>query len=168
MELLSEQEKAFITKIANERFSSKRFAGISERRSDGSICSAQNDIDATGAEYFAAKYYGQKFDDSISTSGDQGWDFMIDGKTVEVVWLGRDKRSSEPRKSGNLIVNPHEPKRWADLYVVVGGGFDEGYNIIGWTDHQSLICMPRVDFGFGRRYAMHINDMNKGPICQQT
>ena len=113
---LSQEEKDFVTDIANKRFSSKRNAGISSVRKDGSICTSQNDIDATGAEYFAAKHYGEKFDDSISTNGDLGHDFKIKGKTIEVIWLGRDKRSQEPRRSGNLIVNPHEPKRWADRF----------------------------------------------------
>jgi hypothetical protein len=162
--MLTDKEKLFIKNIAEKRFSSKRNAGISDQRSDGSICSEQNDVDSAGAEYFAAKFYNQVFDDSISVNGDPGHDFKIDGKTVEVIWLGRDKVSNIPRESGNLIVNPHEPKRWADIYVVVGGGFDEGYNIIGWTDHQSLICMQRVDFGFGKRYAMNIKDLNKGII----
>ncbi len=157
--MLSEQEKEFVLDIANKRFSSKRSAGISSTRKDGSICTPQNDVDATAAEYFAAKIYKQSFDDSISTSGDAGHDFKVNGKKVEVIWLGRDKNSGQPRNSGNLIVNPHEPKRWADIYVVVGGGFNEGYNVIGWTDHKSLIALPKRNFGFGDRFAMNITQL---------
>lgn len=158
--MLSDSEKEGITKIAHNRFNSKRTAGISEVRSDGSVCSENNDLDATGAEYYCAKLCGQPFDTSISITGDLGHDFILNGKTVEVVWLGRDKKTNKPRNTGNLIVNPHEPKRWADIYIVIGGGFDEGYHMLGWTDHKSLIQMPKVNFGFGIRYAMNIYALN--------
>lgn len=161
---ISQEEKKLIIDTANKRFYSKRNAGISSKRSDGSICTEQNDIDATGAEYFAAKYYNQNFNDTISVHGDDGWDFKINDKTIEVIWLGRDKKNGSPRTTGNLIVNPNEPKRWADIYLVIGGGFDEGYELIGWTDHESLIKKPKVDFGYGKKFAMHISELNKGPI----
>lgn len=158
--MLSEKEKEHLKRIAEKRYSSKRNAGISNIRSDGSVCSLSTDLDATGAEFFAAKILNQSFDSNIYVNGDAGYDFKINNKSVEVIWLGRDKRNNLPRKTGNLIVNPHEPKRWANIYVVVKGGFDEGYEIVGWTTHEDLILQPQRNFGFGFRYAMNITMLN--------
>ena len=147
--------KELIKCLAKARFLSKRNVGISATRSDGSECSIQNDIDATGAEYYAAQQFGAPFDSSIGKSGDGGSDFSLN-VSVEVVWLGRDKKTGKPRTQGNLIINPHEPQRWADIYIVIGGSIDDGFYDIGWMSHKELISNPQKDFGYGPRFAVGI------------
>ena len=151
--------------LAKARYLSKRAAGISGTRSDGSQCSIDNDIDATGAEFFAAQQYGRPFDSSIGKNGDGGSDFSIN-LNIEVVWLGINKHTGKPRKDGYLIINPHEPQRWADIYIVIGGSLDEGFYEIGWMPHKILISYPKQDFGFGERYACHINELKKPELLR--
>lgn len=149
--------------LGTARYNSKREAGISSTRSDGSQCSPDNDINAAGAECFAAEAYGQPFNENISRKGDGGADFSVvingESKTVEVIWLGT--YNGKPRDTGHLIVNPHEPQRWADLYIVIAGSLSAGFIEVGWATHEQLVNAPRKDFGFGPRYAIHINNLNK-------
>jgi len=149
--------KELIELLAKARYLSKRAFGISGTRSDGSECSEINDINATGAEYFACQQYNVPFNAGIGAFGDGGSDFSID-LSVEVIWLGAFP-SGEPRQDGHLIVNPHEPHRWADVYVVVKGSVDIGFSEVGWITHSALIEMPKKDFGFGPRFACHTSKL---------
>jgi len=151
--------KELIKALGKARYLSKRNANISSTRSDGSQCSIENDIDATGAEYYACEQYKRPFNSAISKTGDGGSDFSL-GLTVEVIWLGRDKRTGKPRTSGNLIVNPHSPQRWADIYMVVAGSMEEGFREVGWIGHKELVERPKRDFGFGLRYARDITELH--------
>ena len=146
--------------LAKARYLSKRNAGIGATRSDGSECSVENDIDATGAEFYASQQLKQPFDAGVGAQGDGGADFSLQ-LDVEVIWLGKDKKTGEPRTTGNLIVNPHEPQRWADIYVVVAGSVETGFKEVGWATHKQLLRQPMVDFGFGTRYAIHVDKLNK-------
>jgi hypothetical protein len=147
--------KELIEALAKARYLSKRNSGISEFRFDGSKCSVENDLNATGAEYFATQEYGVPFNSSIGSKGDGGSDFTIP-LFIEVIWLGMD-RNGIPRSDGHLIVNPDEPQRWADIYLVVKGSVDLGFEEIGWISHSALISLPKKDFGFGEKFACHIS-----------
>lgn len=159
--------KAELIEHGKARYASKRKAGISEFRTDGSRTSAYTDVQAAAAEYYAANEYGCEFNDEVTVKGDGGADFFLNGKSIEVIWLGVT-RYGEPRKNGNLIVNPHEPHRWADVYVVVKGSTDVGFEIAGWTTHEELIAKPRKDFGYGTRFAMNINDLHKTDLKENV
>lgn len=159
---LSSADVELISKIGRARFESKRVSGISDKRSDGSRCSLENDIEATAAEYYAARYLQCRFNQDIYAHGDGGFDFEFKLK-IEAIWLGIGKDGA-PRRSGHLIVNPHEPQRWADLYVVVSGSVVSGFEISGWASHRQLTAAPRKDFGYGERFAMHVDDLNKNDI----
>jgi hypothetical protein len=100
---------------------------------------------------------GCEYDSSVTAHGDRGYDFVFP-LTVEVVWLGLDPMG-RPRLAGHLIVNPYEPHRWADLYVVVRGSVETDFRVIGWTTHVRLLRQPRKDFGYGPKIAMHTNDL---------
>jgi hypothetical protein len=149
------------------RYASKRKAGIPEFRKDGSKTSASNDIEAAAAEYFAALHYDRPFNDEVTTTGDGGADFFLNEKSVEVIWLGQTQYK-KPRKNGHLIVNPHEPHRWADLYVIVRGSIETGFDIAGWTTHEELLAKPRKDFGYGERFAMNITDLRQTDMEEET
>ncbi len=151
--------RELIEALAKARYLSKRDAGISGTRTDGSECSIENDIQATGAEFFAAQEYGCPFDPSIGKRGDGGNDFSLN-LSIEVIWLGVDP-DGRPRTTGHLIVNPHEPQRWADIYVVVAGSIEQGFRELGWMPHKALINFAWQNFGFGERYACHISDLKK-------
>tara|TARA_Y100000593_G_scaffold14582_1_gene27846 strand:- start:7779 stop:8288 length:510 start_codon:yes stop_codon:yes gene_type:complete len=149
---------------AKQRFLSKRNAGISATRSDGSIRSEGTDVNATLAEKFAADLFGCKFNDEVyDNEGDGGLDFILDttkgNKEVEVIWLGFHKDSTSPRKNGHLIVNQYEKHRWADIYMVVSGSVDDGFSFVGWTTHKELSKRPLKDFGYGKKMAMHTKDL---------
>ena len=160
-----EQERKLFEALANARYYSKRAAGISDKRKDGSKCSINNDIESVGAEYYAAEKLGCSFNATIGSKGDGGSDFVLP-IGIEVIWLGVNKHTGEPREGGNLIVNPHEPQRWSDVYVVVKGSIDTGFDIVGWTTHRKLVALPMQDFGYGDRYAMHVDDLLKGDLSK--
>jgi len=152
-------DRNLVDALAKARFHSKRSAGISDTRYDGSKCSVDNDLNATGAEYFAAQEYGQPFNATIGKRGDGGADFHLP-LSVEVVWLGVQK-DGKPRDTGHLIVNPDEPQRWADIYIVIKGSVDEGFEEVGWVSHKMLTSLPKKDFGYGKKFACHISDLKK-------
>jgi len=153
-------DRELVEALASARFLSKRSAGISGRRSDGSDCSVENDINATGAEYFAAQEYGQPFDATVGKKGDGGSDFTLP-LSIEVVWLGL-RKDGKPRETGHLIINPDEPQRWADIYIVVKGSVEDGFEEVGWIPHTALVDFPKKDFGFGEKFACDIS-MLKAP-----
>jgi hypothetical protein len=155
---LRPEEVDLIKCLAKARFASKRVAGIDKTRSDGSICSEDTDVQATAAEYFAAQYCGVPFNAGVSTKGDGGADFVVP-LSVEVVHLGMV--DGKARRSGHLIINPHEPQRWADIYLVVVGSLEEGFEVIGWIPHEILVQKPMKDFGYGMRYAVNIDALSK-------
>jgi len=145
-----------------ERYKSKRKAGISPERSDGSMTSEQTDVEAAAAEKYAAEMMDASFNDGIFIGGDGGHDFKIAAPngsefTVEVVWLGFVKGTNSPRSFGHLIVNPYEQHRWADIYVVVAGCVKTGFSILGWTTHSVLVSKRKKDFGFGLKFALPTN-----------
>jgi hypothetical protein len=144
----------------SERYHAKRDAGISDIRKDGSRTSAQTDRQAYEAEKFAADAFQQKFNSEIyDTHGDGGSDFTFHGMTVEVIHLGMD--GAGPRLTGNLIVNPHEPQRWANIYVVVRGSIETAFDLVGWYVHDDLIELPKRNFRFGDRFCCHVDDLRK-------
>ena len=150
--------------LAKARYLSKRAAGISGYRTDGSECSIENDINATGAEYYAAQQYGQPFDATVGRKGDGGSDFTLP-LTVEVVWLGVQK-DGKPRDKGHLIINPDEPQRWADIYIVIKGSVDDGFEEAGWITHTALVSLPKKDFGFGEKFACDITHLKKPELLK--
>lgn len=153
-----------IQTLAKARYLSKRAAGISSHRYDGSKCSVDNDINATAAEYFAAQQYNQPFDATIGRRGDGGSDFTLP-LSVEVVWLGVQKDGS-PRDKGHLIVNPDEPQRWADIYIVVKGSIDTDFEEVGWMPHKALVKLPKKDFGFGEKFACDISQLKSPELLK--
>lgn len=140
------------------RYDSKRASGISEFRSDGSRTSRQTDVEAGAAEQFAAEFFGTSFNHEIyDHHGDGGRDFCLGEATVEVIHLGIV--DGKPRMNGNLIVNPHEPQRWADMYVVIRGSISAGFEIVGWFPHTELVKRPMKNFGYGLRYCCPIDQL---------
>lgn len=164
MKKLDETTLLLVKALAEARYLSKRAAGISGHRYDGSECSIDNDINATAAEYFAAQSYGQPFDATVGKRGDGGSDFALH-LTVEVIWLGLQKDGS-PRDRGHLIVNPDEPQRWADIYIVVRGSVDTGFEDVGWITHTALIKLPKKDFGFGEKYCCDIGQLKRPELLR--
>jgi hypothetical protein len=146
----------------SERYLSKRAAGISAVRSDGSVATEENDRQADAAERWAAAALGATYNDAIyADHGDGGSDFTYAGQTVEVVWLGFVAGTSVPRYSGHLIVNPHEPHRHADLYVVVVGSICRGFSLLGCARHSEL--RAGSDFGYGPRLALPTRELHPFP-----
>lgn len=149
---------------AKARFHSKRKAGISTKRGDGSRRSEETDINSALAEKFAAELFHCKFNDEIyQKTGDGGVDFILEttkgSRTVEVIWLGYTKGTKTPRTTGHLIVNPYEKHRWAQIYMVISGDVNEGFSFVGWTSHRELSKRPLKDFGYGKKMAMHTDDL---------
>lgn len=137
----------------SERFLAKREAGISPLRRDGSLTSEETDRQAAGAERFAAERFGAEYNEEVyAEHGDGGADFYLGGRSIEVVWLGVEP-DGRPRRDGHLIVNPDEPQRHADLYVVVAGSIEAGFTLLGWLPHGDLVERPLKNFGYGPKHA---------------
>lgn len=164
MESLNQDEQELIKHLAKARFLSKRAVGISDTRYDGSVCSIENDINATGAEYFAAQKYNRPFNGTIGSRGDGGADFALT-LSVEVIWLGVHI-NGQPRNTGHLIINPDEPQRWADIYVVIKGSLDTGFEEVGWIPHTALVQLPKKDFGFGEKFVCDISHLKKPQLLK--
>lgn len=145
--------------VGFNRYSIKRRAGISTTRKDGSKVSLFTDEQSAEAEKFAAEEMGCEFNSAIFVHGDGGKDFSY-CLDVEVIWLGVDE-NKKPRQSGHLIVNPDEPHRWADVYIVVSGSTRDGFKIVGWTTHNKLETFGLKDFGYGLKMFMPINKLFK-------
>jgi hypothetical protein len=154
--------KEFFEALGKARMLSKRVAGISSTRSDGSECSIENDVQAVAAEYWATQYFNRPFNAFVGAKGDGGSDFVFPIE-IEVVWLGQGK-DGKPRTTGHLIVNPHEPQRWADIYVVVKGSIESGFTFCGWSTHKDLLSKPKKDFGYGERFAIPVDELRKSDI----
>lgn len=139
-----------------DRFHSKRAAGLSATRFDGTRYDPEIDRQAAAAEQYAAESLGCKFNDAILPGGDGGFDFKLELE-VEVYWLGL--RDGLPRSNGHLIINPLEPHRFADIYIVIRGSIATGFFPVGWTSHSKLILQEQKDFGYGMRYAMPVSGL---------
>jgi hypothetical protein len=141
----------------SERFAAKRATGIPATRYDGSVASATVDREAYAAEKWAAGRLGADFNEEIyADHGDGGRDFTVNGKSAEVVWFGVDKNGL-PRRNGNLIVNPEEPQRWADRYLVVGGSIEAGHYWVGWAKHEDVLAARKKDLGYGPKWVIPLN-----------
>jgi hypothetical protein len=157
------------------RYWSKRRVGISPIPKDGSRCSPENDAQAAAAERFAAEFFGAPFNACITARGDGGADFKLKLKlpsgrtatcTCDAVWLGRDKYTGQPRADGNLIVNPDEPRRWANIYISVRGTVEAGFEVVGWTTHGLLAQQPPADFGYGPKLAMRTEKLRPADVLK--
>lgn len=143
-----------------QRFLAKREAGISPTRSDGSQTSLQTDIEAGAAEDFAVRRFHEEPNREIYTRrGDGGSDCVINGITIDIVHLGLEPGTRNPRLTGNLLINPHEPWRHCDVYVVVRGTVATGFEFVGWATHEELVSRPPRKFGYGPRYHIPIRDL---------
>ena len=138
-----------------DRFHAKRAAGLSGTRFDGTQYDPEVDRQAAAAEHSAAKRMGCEFNSAILPGGDGGFDFEFK-LSVEVYWLGMV--AGRPREQGHLIINPLEPHRFADIYVVVMGSIENGFEIIGWTSHR-VLTQSTKDFGYGPRYCVHTSKL---------
>lgn len=135
--------------VGAARFESKREAGISTTRIDGSLYSRDVDEEAYAAEEYAAALFGTEPDPSIRM-GDDGYDFAL---KVDVKWLGLGPNGC-PRSSGHLIVNPYA-KAWPDIFLVVTGSRSEGFRLLGWASRHDVQSQPLQDFGYGQKHALH-------------
>ncbi len=149
---IPEATAEYVKALGKARFWSKRSQGFSATRKDGSVCREDNDIEATLAEFATCRHLGLPFDEGIYRGGDGGQDAVL-SLTIEILWLGRHPDGSV-RYNGNAIMNPEEPQRWADIYVVVGGGDTEGWTIMGWTTHNVMVQQELRDFGNGPRWGV--------------
>ena len=112
-----------------------------------------------------SKTIKQKFNDAIYfLHGDGGFDFKINisgfSKTCEVVWAGFVKGTNKPRMFGNLIVNPYEPNRWTNIYIVVGGSIETKFWFFGWTTHDVLVKHSLYNFGYGPKFHQRFETLN--------
>jgi hypothetical protein len=77
---------------------------------------------------------------------------------VDVVHLGI-LDDGRPRMHGNLIINPHEPWRHAEIYLVVRGSIQTTFELLGWYVHDLLVRRPERNFGYGPRYWCPIDEL---------
>lgn len=152
----------------SERYYAKRKAGLSDRRRDGSITNPHTDRQSAAAEKFICELFRQPFNSNVyKNHGDGGLDFRLLKYTVEVIHLGMINNFTQPRLAGNLIVNPHEPWRWADIYISVRGSIETKFETLGWVPHKELTERPMRNFGYGDRFWWPIDELNSiDPLLQ--
>jgi hypothetical protein len=127
------------------RYGIKRGAGISAVRYGGSVATRENDRQSYAAEQYAASKLNADFNSSLTVHGDGGPDFKLGDKDVEIIWSGFEKGSPAEQRvqNDNLLVNPEELHRWADIYVGVSGSVERGFTLMGWTTHRVLVIFPK-------------------------
>lgn len=136
---------------ASDRYHSKRRAGISDVRRDGSITNPENDRQAGAAERWACELFGQNYNDEIySTRGDDGIDFYLGEYSVDVKWLGFGN------DDGHLIVNPYD-RMTADWYLAVAGSIRRGFYLPSrcWATREEM-RETLHDHGFGPKYTRKV------------
>ncbi len=144
--------------MSEARYYAKREAGLSEVRSDGSLTSAETDRQSGAAERFACEYVGVPFNEEVyATHGDDGCDITVGGYCIEVIWLGFEKGTTAPRWRGHVIINEYEQHRHADVYWIVRGSIELGFELAGWCWHDDI--HNRKDFGYGEKLCMHTDDL---------
>lgn len=156
-----------------ERYHVKRAAGISSTRGDGSARTPGTDKQSGHAEEYAAQMLGSVVDDSITVTGDRGYDFPItvelpsgrQGRLrVEAIWNGFETGStSRPRLFGNLIINPDDEHRYrnTDIFVLVVGTVEHGFELMGWATWADVKSRPTKSFGYGRKYYVPMHELRK-------
>lgn len=143
--------------MSDERYYSKRRAGISDVRRDGSVTSAENDRQSGEAERWACEAFGQTYNDEIyETHGDGGVDFYLGGYAVDAKWLGFGN------DDGHLIVNPEDfEKERADWYVAVAGSIQRGFYLPRrcWAMRDEM--QAKHDMGYGEKYVRAVRYLRR-------
>lgn len=148
---LSEGEIQLIENHGLDRYA-KRVKQGRVTRKDGSACNAEQDITGAGAEWAVGRHYDWTPNFDILEYGDNGFDFFVHGKKIDVKWTSNVNQKGEPRTSVSLIVNPNDQP--SDIYISVTGSLKKGYRILGWTTRKRLEELPKHCFGYGLKYAM--------------
>ena len=148
---LSEAEIRLVEEHGNARYEKRVKQGRVSRK-DGSSCNAEQDILGAGAEFAVGKYYGWQANFEILQYGDDGYDFLIGERKIDVKWTSGVLPDGKPRSQVRLIVNPGDAP--SDVYISVTGSHKKGYRILGWTTREALVELPKHNFGWGEKYAM--------------
>lgn len=101
------------------------------------------------AEGEFAKKYGLPVDSVQSAQRDPGWDFILDGKKIDI--------KATSRKDGNLIVHTAAKRPLsADIYVlaIVNVG-NETAEFIGWIEQKDVRVAPVRTLGYNDLYPVH-------------
>jgi hypothetical protein len=105
------------------------------------------DIDGLIGEWCVCAMLNARLDDSISLSGDCGWDTEVHGIKIDVKY--------NTYQNGWLyFMSPHDFK--ADKAVlVVPTDFKDTYRIAGSIDKQTFLdTHETTDWGYGKRYGL--------------
>lgn len=99
-----------------------------------------------------AQWAKKPLDVQLKASGDEGHDFIVNGKTIDVkttvYWDDPILKEFEGRKKS------------ADLLVLAGLDLKRKRCILyGWTTLSEMHGLPRMDFGYGKRLAATTSDL---------
>ena len=148
-------DKMTIKFLAAARYHAKVGNNIPVTLKENCLWHQQDEVQATGAEYFVSQMLQQPVL-RVASGPDGGSGFRI-GLDVRVVWLGVQP-DGKTRRAGIVLIDPLKTHELADIYVFVAGTVDDGFEIMGWTTHADLEEHKLVDYGQGPRLHM--------PVCQ--
>lgn len=106
------------------------------------------------AEAAFSVYSGMDFDESLNAEGDPGYDFIVDGKTIDV-------------KGTQYFNDPHlkqypNPKTWADYYVLVGIDIaQKRAKIFGHATKEEMQNASLRDYGYGPQRVIGCSELHK-------
>jgi hypothetical protein len=98
---------------------------------------------------------GLKIDKTLKVAGDDGYDFIHNGKTYDI-------KTTSYYSKPNLIQNLN-PKKWADYYILVGVNMSKKTaKIFGYATKEELQNAELYDYGYGNRRVIEEDGLNKG------
>lgn len=98
---------------------------------------------------------GLKIDKELKVGGDDGYDFIYNGKTYDIKTTSY---YSKPNLTQNL-----NPKKWADYYILVGVNIDKKVaKIFGYATKEAVQNAELYDYGYGNRRVIEADNLNKG------
>lgn len=106
------------------------------------------------AECAFSIYSGLDFDENLNVLGDPGYDFVINGKTIDV-------------KGTQYFHDPHlkqypNPKTWVDIYVLVGIDIaQKRAKIFGWATKEEMQGATLKDYGYGPQRVIECSKLHK-------
>lgn len=141
----------------DQRFHVKRAAGMSAVRADGTLFDPQTDAVADDVETWVAAQLGGLRSDTVSISGDSGYDCAVRlgcvTLRVDAVHAGFRSDGTPRGRECHLIVNCDSPKLYrSDVLVLVTG---PPFAFLGGVPTTRFLAQAVLqNFGYGAKFAL--------------
>lgn len=140
--IFTQDDRNLAMKMLTLREVSKRRHGVKTQKVDNKRSDADVDFFGALGEIVFARHFNQKIALYESLGGDAGYDFKINGLTIDT--------KQTKYKTGRLIVRPGKQNK-AHIYVLIIGK-SEKMSMVGWAfggDFNDKDRMKVIDLGYG-------------------